>query len=313
MRHALLLLLLALPACISGSARPPFQPMPEARMGEIALDPIEVTRKFAESLEAKGYTLDVIAPRDGYFATTWFDTLGLAETGRRIGPRTARIRGWAVPSRFGWSAVTVEAVYVAAVDPSRPERELERSVPWDHPARRRVREVMEELGILTNVSETGGAVVVRPPVMDPGRLPQPGDTSVVIRPQRDSLRGVADAPDTVAVTDSAAPPPAAEVPPPVEARAPAEVAPAPAQVAPAQQAPEEAVPEGYAVQVAAARDAGEAQAVAARLRRMGYRPQLVREGGFLKVRTEVWPDRTDANIALEGLRRSFPDAFVVRQ
>jgi hypothetical protein len=45
---------------------------------------------------------------------------------------------------------------------------------------------------------------------------------------------------------------------------------------------------------------------------MGIEPNVIREGGLLKVRSGVYPTRQAAQTVLGRIRRSFPDAFVVR-
>jgi cell division protein FtsN len=77
--------------------------------------------------------------------------------------------------------------------------------------------------------------------------------------------------------------------------------------------PAAAVTSGYAVQVAAPADAYTANEFARRLKGLGYESRIVPDGGRYKVRTQVYAQRPDAAIALERLRATFRDAFLVRE
>jgi cell division protein FtsN len=70
---------------------------------------------------------------------------------------------------------------------------------------------------------------------------------------------------------------------------------------------------GYAVQVAAPDGAYAANEFAIRLKQLGYDARVVTEDGRYKVRTQLYKNRADAAIALERLRGTFRDAFVVRE
>lgn len=322
--------LLLLGGCLAGSARPRFQPLPEARMAEIELDPIEVTQKLTEKMTAEGMPLAVVAPQDGYFETAWFDSETLDRRGATLGPNTVKIRGWATPSRYGWSEVVVEVVYRALADPSLPERELERSVAFTHPMRQRVREAFEDVGIVANIREVGALAAATPPNIDPGAL-APADDSVLIEadatPRGDTLRAMpaieqarpdSQAPLVRHDTPTVVPPAAAPARDSVVGRPAPVVTPAvpvtPAQREPAP-SPQPAEPQSgrYQVQVAAARDRGDLDAAIATLRRIGYEAVVVSEDGFVKVRTTGYQERATAVTALSELRNAFPDAFIVRR
>ncbi|HET7601547.1 MAG TPA: SPOR domain-containing protein, partial [Gemmatimonadales bacterium] len=93
---------------------------------------------------------------------------------------------------------------------------------------------------------------------------------------------------------------------------PAAPRPAPVQRDTAPVTPPPAATSGYAVQVAAPADAYTANDFARRLKALGYEARVVPEGGRYKVRTQVYSQRPDAAIALEKLRATFGDAFLVR-
>jgi len=121
-------------ACRPNTTRPPITPYPEAAGTEVRLPVIEATRHLAEALQADSIPARKIQQRDGYIETGWF----LAATGRpaparKFGPGVVRVRAWADPSRPGSSQLTVETLYRPLLDPSLPERELERQVPRNHP------------------------------------------------------------------------------------------------------------------------------------------------------------------------------------
>ena len=302
------LIMFGIAGCLASSARPGFAPMPAARSAEVELDPIEAIKLLAENLQDAGVPVATVAPQDGYFETQWFDTTSKQPAGSNaLGPQVVRIRGWATPSRHGWSTVTVETVFRAAADPSRPPRELERSVTYTHPTRQLVRQSFADVGITTNATEFGApeAVAVRPPTMDPGAVPRPPvklDTAAA-RPQapaaRDSTPAPRDsqprAPAPVSVDTLPRTPTPLDTPTQPDTSAPAEPA------------------HGYAVQVAAATDSATAAETSAQLARIGLDPRIVKEGGYWKVRTQLWNAQPFADVQLAEIRKTFGDAFVVRE
>jgi hypothetical protein len=107
----------------------------------------EATRRLAEALKADSIPPRRIHIRDGYIETGWFDSRnGRAVRGRRaVGPGIVRVRAWADPARPGSSQLTVETLYRPLLDPSLPERELEREVARDHPVAIRVVATLKKL------------------------------------------------------------------------------------------------------------------------------------------------------------------------
>ena len=286
------LLMSGIAGCLSSNARPGFAPMPEARSADVELDPIEATKLLAENMQDAGIPVATVSPQDGYFETDWFDTTGNQPAGSgALGPKVVRIRGWATPSRHGWSTVTVETVYRAVADPSRPPRELERSVPYTHPTRQLVRQSFADVGITANATEFGApeAVAVRPPTMDPGAVPRP-DVQVESRELK------VESPDT-SVADTMA---VARDTTPVAVQPPSRPAAQPTS-------------HGFAVQVAAATDSATAAETSAQLARIGFDPRIVTEAGYWKVRTQLWNAQPFADAQLAEIRKTFGDAFVVRE
>jgi hypothetical protein len=106
----------------------------------------EATRHLAEALRADSIPTRIVRLRDGYIDTNWFDArTGRRAVGRPVGRRIVRIRAWADPARPGSSQLTVETLYRPLLDPSLPDRELEREVPRTHPVAVRVEGVLKKL------------------------------------------------------------------------------------------------------------------------------------------------------------------------
>jgi hypothetical protein len=133
-------------ACRPSTTRPPITPYPEAAGTEVRLSVPEATRHLAEALRADSIPTEKVRLRDGYIETGWF----VAATGRRaasrlIGPGIVRVRAWADPARPGSSQLTVETLYRPLLDPSLPDRELERQVPRTHPVAVKVEGTLKAL------------------------------------------------------------------------------------------------------------------------------------------------------------------------
>ena len=339
---------LLLSACSLSTSRPPFQPVPQARVGDLDVEVPDATQRIVKALTDAGIPIDRVSTQDGYFETRWFDTAtGRPVGGRPLGMDVVRVRGWVTPSAHGSSEIKVEAVYRPIADPSRPARELERSVPYEHPVRAKVREAYQSIGARSAVEEPDAitlsarrAAARRPPRVAPDSLlpdSAPADFAPEDSVQVDSITP----PAAIAAADSAplravtpAPVRRDTVAPPVRpvprdttravVRAPVTRDTARAPVGPAArdsmrtpvQAPRDTVrpaqPQGYSVQIAATSDSATASLAARRLGAMGIEPNVVREGGLLKVRSGVYPTRQAAETVLGRIRRSFPDAFVVR-
>jgi hypothetical protein len=147
MTWRLVVLLVGAAACQPATTRPGFLPRPEALGAELRLSVPDATRRLAESLRADSIPVRTVRLRDGYIETPWF----ASRTGRPVrgqqplGRGTVRVRAWADPARPGSTQLTVETLYRPVADPSLPERELERQVPADHPAAKKVQAVLGRL------------------------------------------------------------------------------------------------------------------------------------------------------------------------
>ncbi len=361
-------------ACSLSTSRPPFPPMPEARVGDLEVEVPVATERLAKALTDAGIPVARVSPQDGYLETPWFDTAtGRPAGGRRLGLEVVRVRGWVTPSAHGSSELKVETVYRPIADPSRPARELERSVPYAHPVRVLVRNAYRTIGARVSMEEPD-AITLSARREAARRTRVQRDTVLPDSVPADSAPADSLAPRAIAVDDAA--PPAADTtapaaravardtaaaerrtptptPPPAQAardtaraqRAAARdtaraVVPVPVPAArdtvraaipapavrdtarPPQPAPREsprqvsaqrpAPAAGYAVQVAATSDSAAAALAARRLGAMGIEANIVRDAGMLKVRSGVYPSREAAQTVLGRVRRSFPDAFIVR-
>jgi hypothetical protein len=140
--------------CQPNTTRPSFTPLPEAAGTEVHLTVPEATRRLAEALKADSIPPGRIRLRDGYIETGWFEarTGRVVQHGRAVGPGIVRVRAWADPSRPGSSQLSVETLYRPLLDPSLPDRELERQVARDHPVAVKVVAVLRQL-----VERYGGA------------------------------------------------------------------------------------------------------------------------------------------------------------
>jgi hypothetical protein len=352
---------LLLAACSLSTSRPAFQPVPQARVGDLDVEVPDATQRIVKALTDAGIPVDRVSTQDGYFETRWFDTAtGRPVGGRPLGMDVVRVRGWVTPSAHGSSEIRVEAVYRPIADPSRPPRELERSVPYEHPVRAKVREAYQSIGARSAVDEPDAitlsarrAAARRPPRVAPDSLlpdsaaadslpedsveadsiaaaaaiaaadsarlravtPAPVRRDTVapaVRPvPRDTTRAVVRAPVTRDTARAPVVPPTRDSARVQAARDTVRPAPVvPQRPAPAQ--PEPAQTQGFSVQIAATSDSAAASLAARRLGAMGIEPNVVREGGLLKVRSGVYPTRQAAETVLGRIRRSFPDAFVVR-
>jgi hypothetical protein len=120
--------------------------MPEAAAQELRLSVREATRRLAEALRADTIPIRRVELRDGYMESPWFDARTGRPTSRRaVGTGVVRVRAWADPARPGSTRLSVETLYRPVMDPSLPDRELEREVAEEHRVARKVEGVLERL------------------------------------------------------------------------------------------------------------------------------------------------------------------------
>ncbi|HEV8612934.1 MAG TPA: hypothetical protein VGQ73_05440, partial [Gemmatimonadales bacterium] len=144
-------LFLLLASCRATTSRPSFVPLPAATSAEVQLDIPAATRALAERLAQDSVPLVTIKETDGFLDSGWLDAATLERTSKRpLGSDVIRVRAWINPSKEFWSELVVEASYRVMADASRPERELDLSLPADHPLQRRlagsIRKLIEKYG-----------------------------------------------------------------------------------------------------------------------------------------------------------------------
>jgi hypothetical protein len=146
-RLSLLLLVAATAACQPNTSRPGLSPLPEAAGTEVRLPVKDATRFLADALRADSIPIRRVMLRDGYLESNWFYAKSKRPVrGRRpLGPGVVRVRAWADPARPGSSQLSVETSYRLLVDPSLPERELDRQVPRNHPIGVKVEDALKRL------------------------------------------------------------------------------------------------------------------------------------------------------------------------
>lgn len=135
-----------LAGCYLESTRPAFGPLPEASTFEVELAVPEATQRLAEALRNDSIPALEVHPRDGWLQTPWFHAAsGARAEGAPVGEGVVRVRGWVEVGRPGHSDITLETVYHRVVDPSVPERQLDRIVGPTNPAAIRVKVVIDSL------------------------------------------------------------------------------------------------------------------------------------------------------------------------
>ncbi len=68
----------------------------------------------------------------------------------------------------------------------------------------------------------------------------------------------------------------------------------------------------YAIQLASYVDSQTAQAEVQRLRRQGYKAQVVKQGRYYELRVSGYRSRSDASVSLAALKKTYRDGFVKR-
>ena len=135
-------------SCNPTTNRPELTPLPQALPVEVRYRREAATERLARLLREDSIPLAQVAVKDGYVESPWMEAATLQPTRKTpLGPDIVKLRGWVDPARVGFSFVTVEVVYRPVLDPSLPERELDRIVQPDHPVQKRVEAVMEKVKV----------------------------------------------------------------------------------------------------------------------------------------------------------------------
>ena len=137
-----------LAACAGlGGVRPFYGPVPGSVGLQLADAPDAVTRAAAEEVQHAGLVLQWMSPTEGYVETQWFNVTTRAST---LSPdfgdleHSVKIRFFADPTA-GKTHLAAEVVTTYAVDPSRPQRELERMAAEGHPGREVLTQILNRL------------------------------------------------------------------------------------------------------------------------------------------------------------------------
>src|SRR5262249_16381950 len=128
------------------SVRPTYQPFPQAPADTVAADGIIALEEAAERIVARGFTLRVHAPREGFLETHWFDLVARKRATVASDPNPpVRLRLFADPATPTSTKLTIETVYRRTLDPSLPEREAELMVPVGSPGDTLARNLLAEV------------------------------------------------------------------------------------------------------------------------------------------------------------------------
>ncbi len=131
-------------ACSPVTARPPFDPLPEALVDTLAAQPDMVIREVQTQVAEEGFGLDVYEVIDGYLETNWVTIVADENDTGELAPheRVVRFRFWADGVPGLRTKLTSEVVHRRTLDPSLPERLVEIMVPSDHNARKILERVL---------------------------------------------------------------------------------------------------------------------------------------------------------------------------
>jgi hypothetical protein len=137
-----------LAACAGlGGVRPFYGPVPGSVSLQLAAAPDAVTRAAAEEVQHAGLVLQWMSPTEGYVETLWFNvTTRASAPSADIGDleHSVKIRLFADPTA-GKTRLVAEVVTTYAVDPSRPQREMERMAAEGHPGREVLTQILDRL------------------------------------------------------------------------------------------------------------------------------------------------------------------------
>jgi len=154
----LCLLAVVLGACASlGGLRPLYGPVQGSVSVQLGGSPEAVTRAAVEEVQHAGLHVQWLSVEEGYVETQWYD---LSSRGSSSEPafrdldRVVKMRFFADPTA-GRTRLAAECVTTIMVDPSRPQRELERMAPEGHAGREMLTQVLDRLRRRFPVVEPG--------------------------------------------------------------------------------------------------------------------------------------------------------------
>ena len=149
-------------ACASfGGTRPRFAPFPEAVVVNSSAPVDIVLTALQDSLAAHGLAVRVLAPREGYLETRWFDLAARLSVAAPFGgpDGVVKLRFFVDPVGLH-TRIIAESVRRISWDPSRPERELEAMVPEGEPGRA----LLDSLLLAVPRGTSTPAAATRPPI-----------------------------------------------------------------------------------------------------------------------------------------------------
>jgi len=120
-------------ACNPATTRPFFLPYPQAPYAVIDARPERLVPELTGWLTGQGLRIEFASTIDGFVESQWYNPVTKQSSAGSGDPgdlsNAIKIRCWADPNVPGKSQLTIEVVYRPLLDPSRPERDLERMVP----------------------------------------------------------------------------------------------------------------------------------------------------------------------------------------
>ncbi len=148
LRSALAAVALGAAACAGlGGVRPYYGPVPGSVTVVFTAAPDAVTRAAAEEVQRAGLALQWMSAAEGYVESQWFNvTTHVSSQTPDISDldHSVKVRFFADPTA-GKTRLVAEVVASYAVDPSRPQREMERMLPEGHPGREVLTQLLDRL------------------------------------------------------------------------------------------------------------------------------------------------------------------------
>jgi hypothetical protein len=141
-----------------GGVRPRYGPVPGALLLEVRPSTDSVIRALAAIVREAGFGVRTVAPREGYLETGWLDLRTRVAREPGAGPLdpVVKLRFFADPVA-GRTRLLAECVHRFRVDPSLPDRELERMVPDSHQGRAVLDSVLARIAPTQAGRDTTGA------------------------------------------------------------------------------------------------------------------------------------------------------------
>ena len=139
-----LLLFVLVLSCTSLTTRPNIRPFPLASFDSLVGVPSNIVAAAKESVSKLGMKVAAYSAPEGYLETRWFDTQTRASHRFNTNPgRFVRLRVWADLITPRETQIVVETVYRQTIDPSVPDREVERIAEADSPGDSLTHSVLE--------------------------------------------------------------------------------------------------------------------------------------------------------------------------